>query len=441
MTEKEKAPRLTKTVVDGTEPTDRRIIVWDSELPGFGLRVEPKGRKTFVARYRAGGGRAGVLRQSTIGRYGTITVDQARTLAKKLLGGAAGGGDPLGDRRRARQAGLTINEVADWYLKEAEAGRLVGRRGQPIKASTVAMDRSRITTHVKPLIGKRAVSALAAADLERMQADIATGKTAKPFKPKKKDDRRPRGGLPTGGSGVAGRTLRMLQAILEHARRAGMIEVNPAKGSRKMSGSRRARRLSVEEIRTLGGALRLAKQENAAALDAIRFVALTGLRRNEALSAVAGQILTAGGIELTDTKSGHQVRPIGRSAVDLVKPWVTGAKPDAWVFPAERGEGHFVGLPKVLARICESAKLKGVTVHTLRHSFASVAAELGFSELVIAGLLGHRSGSVTSGYVHLDTALVAAADRVSAVISRALRGERTAATVSVAKHPRSRPAS
>ena len=67
--------------------------------------------------------------------------------------------------------------------------------------------------------------------------------------------------------------------------------------------------------------------------------------------------------------------------------------------------------------------------HTLRHSFASIAADLGYSELVIAGLLGHSAGSVTSGYVHLDSALVSAADRVSTTIAAALAGKETAVVI------------
>jgi integrase len=67
--------------------------------------------------------------------------------------------------------------------------------------------------------------------------------------------------------------------------------------------------------------------------------------------------------------------------------------------------------------------LKGVTPHALRHTFASIAGELGFSELTIAGLLGHAAGSVTAGYVHLDQALVSAADRVAGVIADALDGK------------------
>jgi integrase len=77
--------------------------------------------------------------------------------------------------------------------------------------------------------------------------------------------------------------------------------------------------------------------------------------------------------------------------------------------PADRGEGHFVGVPKALGRLMAKAELSGVTPHVLRHSFASIAGDLGFSELTIAGLLGHAAGTVTAGYVQLDAALVAAA--------------------------------
>jgi integrase len=73
-------------------------------------------------------------------------------------------------------------------------------------------------------------------------------------------------------------------------------------------------------------------------------------------------------------------------------------------------------------RVCRLAGLTGVTPHVLRHSYASIAAELGYSELTIAGLLGHAAGSVTAGYVHLDQALVSAADRVAGVIGAALDG-------------------
>src|SRR5207344_3583609 len=103
-----------------------------------------------------------------------------------------------------------------------------------------------------------------------------------------------------------------------------------------------------------------------------------------------------------------------------------------WVFPASHGDGHLVGLPKILRRICSKAGLNAVTVHVLRHYFAATAAEMGFSELSIAGLLGHSVPGVTARYAHVpDSALVAAAGRVSARIGAALDGRGEAEVVSL----------
>ena len=74
----------------------------------------------------------------------------------------------------------------------------------------------------------------------------------------------------------------------------------------------------------------------------------------------------------------------------------------------------------MLQRLCLVAKLKGVTPHVLRHTFASVAGGLGFSELTIAGLPEHTGRGVTQRYVHLDKALLLAADKVAEEIEQAL---------------------
>jgi len=170
------APRvknLTKRTVEAARPQASRYIVWDAALKGFGVRIEPQGRKTFIARYRAGGGRTGALRQATIGRFGTLTVEQARRKAKEVLGAAATGGDPVGDMHEARRVGITVNEVCDWYLEQARAGRILSRKRRPIKPLSLYGDESRINQHVRRLIGRKRVAMLAARDLEEMQADIA----------------------------------------------------------------------------------------------------------------------------------------------------------------------------------------------------------------------------------------------------------------------------
>ena len=403
-------PKLTKRVVDAMSPTTGDTFAWDSELRGFGIRMKPSGVASYLVQYRNAHGRT---RRLVLGKVGTLTPEQARKLARLRLADVAEGRDPSADRHATREA-LTVSEVCDWYLKEAETGRLVGRRGRAIKASTLAMDRSRIERHVKPLMGSEPVNGLLLVDLEKMQGKVAEGKTAAE-KPSGG-----RGGRTMGGPAVAGRTLGMMSTIFEHAVRARKIEANPAKGARKIQSRRRLARLSLEQVTALGREL-AADGENATAVAAIRLIALTGFRREEVLGIRRDWIIDAGGVLFPDTKSDGQARPIGKPALALLKK--QHAKTDGvWLFPADRGEGHFIGVRKVLSRVAARAGM-ACTPHLLRHTFSSVAGDLGYSELTIAGLLGHASKGVTAGYVHLDTVLVAAADRVASVIAAALDGK------------------
>jgi hypothetical protein len=106
-----------------------------------------------------------------------LTPEIARHLARKKLTAVADGADSSADRQGVR-VGMSVKEVCDWYLEQAEGGRLLGRNRRPIKASTLKSDRSRIETHIKPLLGARLVSRLTLHDIEGMQADIAAGRLA-----------------------------------------------------------------------------------------------------------------------------------------------------------------------------------------------------------------------------------------------------------------------
>ena len=159
------------------------------------------------------------------------------------------------------------------------------------------------------------------------------------------------------------------------------------------------------------------------ALDVIRCLLMTGFRRMEVLGLQrAWLVLDASAVHFPQTKSGRQVRAIGAAAVRLLRAQAEKSG-NPFMFPSAVNDGHFVGVVRVLDRLCATAKIEGVTPHVLRHTFASVAADMGFSELTIAGLLGHAGRGVTQRYVHLDRALVLAADRVSEEIKRALEGK------------------
>lgn len=403
-------PRLTKRFLDVLRPQPGKdVVAWDDEVRGFGVRVKPTGSGAYILQYRNAEGRS---RRLTLGPIGVLTPEEARKLARGKLGAVAHGADPVEEKRTARAA-PTVAEICDWYLEKAESGELLGRRRRPIARKTLVLDRSRINTHVRPLLGNRLVRSLTIADIERFQADVTGGKTAKP--------RIGRGGITTGGVGVAGRTVGMLHTIFEQAVRLKMIEENPAKGVRKaIADVKLQRRLSLAEIGALGAAMHKAVEESPVALAAIRFLLLTGFRRMEVLALERAWVDAASScVRFPTTKSGAQLRAIGGAAGNLLaQQTVDPVNP--YVFPSEIGEGHFVGLVRVLQRLCFTAKLDDVTPHVLRHTFASVAGDLGFSELTIAGLLGHAGRGVTQRYIHLDRALVMAADKVAEEIDLAL---------------------
>lgn len=398
-------PKITKRIVDTLkpDPSGRELLVWDAEMRGFGVRMMPSGVASYFVYYRTAEGRQ---RKLVLGRVGTLTPEEARQRAREKLTEASKGADPSAERHKVRKA-ITVSELCDLYLADAE-----GR----VKPTTLAANKGAFETHVKPLIGRRTVRELTHEDIVKLQVDIVAGRTAKP--------RQGRGGVTTGGKGVAARTIVVFSSALEFARKRKIVRENVARDVHRPAPGRQRRFLTLKEIGTLGAAMRTALDlgETETGIAAVRFLLLSGCRRMEALALPVAWIDEAGGcIRFGDTKTGAQLRPIGRSAFAVLG---RVASRNGWAFPAVRGKGHFVGLPKVLNRLCTRAKLEGVTVHVLRHSFAATAAEMGFSELTIAGLLGHRISSVTARYAHVpDTALVVAADRVSARIAAALSGE------------------
>ena len=409
-------PKITKRLVDTLKPeaAGTEAFVWDSELRGFGVRVMPSGVGSYILKYRNVDGRQ---RKLALARVGAVTPDEARGLARKHLAEIVQGSDPSATRKARRQA-MCVSELCDLYLEDAK---------DRIKASTWAMDRSRIDVHVRPLLGSRSVLALTSDDVERMQSDIAAGKTAKP--------RTGRGGSTTGGRGVASRTVGMLGTILEFGRRKKIVKENVARGVERFPDGRQTRFLNEDELVRLGAVMWKFEQEGnrPVGLAAVRFLLLTGCRRMEALSLPLSWIDARHHcLRLGDTKSVRaresgtriEIRPIGRPALALLEN-VTRPFGSKWAFPSERGDGHFVGLPNVLDSLCSEAALEGVTLHVLRHSFAAIAAGIGYSELTIAGLLGHRVQGITARYAHVpDKALVAAADAVSHRIDTLLRQSR-----------------
>ncbi|MEQ8446940.1 MAG: tyrosine-type recombinase/integrase [Pelagibacterium sp.] len=411
-------PKLTKTIVEGAELREKQYTIWDSELSGFGVYVHPTGRRSYFVDYT---NKDGKRRRMTIGRHGVITAEQARKLAIETLGTVVlQKDDPLEEKRTRRKA-LTVAELCDQYMAAAKAGRIMGKGKRPKKPSTLEIDQGRIDRHIKPLLGGKKVIDLTRADIARFQDDVASGKTASKTRAGKNGARVE----VKGGPGTASRTVGFLGGILTYAVRQGVIESNPARGVERPTDGTRTRRLTPEEYGALGKALLASEDafETPQALTGVYLLALTGCRLGEIVNLQHTEVDAAAGcFRLEDSKEGATVRPIGRAAFDIIeKAERFGDNPN--VLPGQRRNAPYRGLAGALPRIMERAGLEDVTAHTLRHSFASVAGDLGYADGTIAALLGHAAGTVTSRYVHrLDTVMVAAANKVSSEIWRQMTG-------------------
>jgi integrase len=363
---------------------------------------------TYFVKYRTAKGRQ---RWQTIGRHGVLTPDEARDKAVAILGKVVGGADPAAENRAARNA-ITMAELCDRYLSDVEAGRLLTRRGTAKKHSTLLTDRGRIARHIKPLLGGIPIAAVTREDVEHFMHDVAAGKTAGRIKTGQRGLARV-----TGGKGTASRTLGLLGAMFTYAVRHRLRSDNPTHGVMRYADGRRDRRLSDSEYSALGKALREAEEQEKIwppAVAMARFLALTGWRSGEAQELRWSELdLARRTAKLVDTKTGFSMRPISRAACDvlLAIPHLGAAR----VFSATRGDGPMVGFKKFWPKITKLSGLPAdITPHVLRHSFASLAADLGYSEPTIAALVGHKGHTITSRYVHsADRVLLAAADDVA----------------------------
>ena len=410
-------PKLSKRVVDAATPKDKDYVIWDDDLPGFGLRIFTSGKRSYVLQYRA----AGRSRRYTIGLHGVWTPETARQEAKVKFGRIAQGDDPAEERQLDHRE-ISIKQLCDLYCADLDAGLVLGKRGRPKKATTIYTDKGRIKNHIIPLIGTRRVKDVTRTDANRVLKDIMAGKTRVSTKTGKLRGKT----IVRGGAGTASRTIGLLGGIMTYAVEAGIIETNPIHGIRKPKDNVRQRRLSEEEYRVLGQILADAGRNDRYALfvQVIRLIALTGCRRSEIVGLQWREVDNDNScLRLSESKEGYSVRPIGLPVVEFLEahwPEVSGE----YVFPGGRSGSAYGALANHWNQIFKGSALDGVTPHVLRHSFASIANDLGFTEMTIAALVGHSKGTVTSKYIHaLESALVGAADTIAGYIQGLLNGE------------------
>lgn len=425
--------KISNRTVEAAKPGEKRYTLWDTEISGFGLRVEPSGVKSFLVRYRAGGGRLAPERLMVLGRLGALTPIEARNLAKAKMGEVATGGDPA-KARADRRRDMTIADLSDLYLEEGVDHK---------KAGTILNDKSRISRHIKPLLGTKTVKMLSKEDVARFQRDIAAGKTATSEHTKK-------GGRSavTGGKRAAALCVNLLSAMYSFAIDRKFAPENPCAGVKRYAMGSKERYLTTEELERLGAAIREAetagiewvpdpdkktkhapKPENRRVkvaqhvAGAFRLLILTGCRLREILHLKWSDLdIERGLLLLSDSKTGRRAIVLSAPALAVL---VSLPRVGVYVIAGETAgaedEKPRSDLNRPWFAIRRRAGLDDVRIHDLRHSFASVGAGAGLGLPIVGALLGHSQPRTTQRYAHLDNdPLRRATNRIGDEIARAM---------------------
>jgi integrase len=384
--------KLTKRTVESLDIRAKDYITFDADIPGFGVRVMPSGKRFFLIQYR----RHGRTRRVMIGQFGPVTSEIARREATRLRGQVHGaGGDPAALRDAERMA-LTVKELGQRFLKQHVAVRC--------KPRTQGEYRRSVELFIDPFFGNQRVRAVTTADAAELHGSLSHI----PFQ--------------------ANRTLGVLSKMMNLAETWGMRDrhTNPCEDVERYPERKRERFLSGKELQRLGGALARAeteKTESPYAIAALRLLALTGCRLSEIQKLEWQHVdFEYGELRLPDSKTGAKTVHLGEPALAVLRalPHIAG---NPYVIAGKKEGAHLNDLQHPWRRIRGAAELDGVRIHDLRHTFASGGLAAGEGLSMIGKLLGHTQIQTTARYAHLASdPMKAAANKISNRLASALYG-------------------
>lgn len=364
--------KITKRNVESQAPSNKAIYLWDGNLSGFGLKILPSGRKTYLVQYRMGG-RKGRTRRMTIGVHGTVTTEQARREAKTLLAKVSLGIDPLADKDKAKQA-PTTDELLQKFLTEYVDVKL-GPRTQ-VEYHTV------IRLKVPKSFRRKYIHEVSRRDVAQIHQSMSD--------------------MPT----RANKTIMVLSKFFNWCEENEYRDnyTNPCRHVKKYKEEARQRFLSQEEQERLKQSLVTAENDNLAtpyAIESIRMLMFTGARLREILDLKWAFInWELGVLSLPKSKTGAKTIYLNPQALEVLKR-VLRQKDNPYVFCGVKQGQPIINLQKPWRRIRSMANLDDVRLHDLRHTFASVAVMNGMSLPIVGALLGHSKPQTTARYAHL----------------------------------------
>lgn len=415
-------PKLTKRIVDELQVADKAELVWDTDLRGFGVRVSPSGAKAYVLQYRTTAGRS---RRMTIGRHGVLTVDEARTRARKHLASVSDGGDPMGDRSALR-ASPTVNDLLSRHIDEYAR---IHNSERTLQSTQRLFDQ-----FARPALGALKAEGVTRQDVSKLHVSM------------KETPRQ------------ANLLLANLSKAFANAELWGLRpnQSNPCRHIKRYPENHRERFLSVEELERLGAAMNeaeteglpwlesgkakskhLPKPENrrtivaAGPLGVIRSLLFTGARLSEICELRWEHVdFQAGTLKLPGKKGGaRKTHPVGSAALELLAS-IRRVEGSPWVFARPNDPRRCISTEVVenaWQRLRARSGIEDVRLHDLRHTVGTFASQAGVNAFIVRDVLRHASTAMTNRYVNFDADPVRdVSDRVAARIRASLDGSKGA---------------
>lgn len=367
--------RLTKRKIDAADydaDGTKRQVLWDDSPTGLGLRLNPGGTKTFVLSYRTPGTRR--KRLMVLGRYGVLTLSQARDKARAKLGEVAEGLDPLTERERQEAEEARQESLA------AFARRYLEDHSKEHKRSWKE-DQRRIENRIIPALGKVPLEDLEVGDVASLHRSIGR----------------------EGSKVEANRVVELLRGILNMAVTWGSLprtHQNPANAVKLYEEESRDRWVRPAEIGPLMEAI--GEQPDPWVRSFYVLLLLTGSRKSELLRAKWEDVdLDRRELRIPQTKQRKpHVIPLSGAALQVLEN-VPRQLGNPHIFCGRKPRSHLVNVSKSWRRIRERAGLPDVTIHDLRRTTGSWLAMSGASLPVIGKVLGHRDTAATQVYARL----------------------------------------
>jgi integrase len=381
--------KITESLIKTLKPPERgNRIVYDTEIPGHGVRITANHAVSFILEYSL----RGRQRRYTIGPWPALTATAAREKAQQLRTAIANKGiDPLAEREELRSA-PTVADLADRYIEDY---------ARPNKAeSSLYQDLSLLSQRIRPELGKIRVTDLVRDDIERLQQKLRDT----PYR--------------------ANRVLSLLSKMFALAVEWKLRPDNPCQKVQRYPEQKREAWLRIEDIERLNATLDLHSDRRAAS--AIKLLLLTGARRGELLKARWSEFDLDRGVwtkpSLHTKQKKTEFLPLSSAALALLKVMKQEAAGE-FLFPGKDG-APLKQIDWSWIAVRRAAGITDTRLHDLRHTYASHLVTKGVSLHVVGRLLGHTKVETTMRYAHIaDEALRAATGQFGAIVEKFEPGE------------------